>query len=269
MEAFSSDDLLAKVQDPDYVESKRYADLLISEIPDNKRPDALLCIYQNRKNINLNKVRHLVLGLLSSLEDDQLTNYLAIVSEDLRTATEDVVIRTCLQMITPALWSRISEAAILRIENKLLKGIREGEISPTGKITQPLATWSNNFLKYFSSRKEVINTLLKKLEDNDDDDRRYIAKYFFGYFPEILNTAASVDRFVRVITTAIKSENYILREALISHISYFPSDWQIKFAASLCELTDLGNPAVILSDGTPFLSVPTPEEEVQEEEIPF
>jgi uncharacterized protein (TIGR02391 family) len=146
-EAFTIESFVAKVFDSEFVESSRYAELLVAEVPKLRLADALIAIYRVRKKAELRKLRYLVPKLLGALSPAQLSSYLNVVSEELRTATDDLAIRTSLQMLTPEVWLNLSELPRLRIENKFITGIRQGEVTSSGKTTQALATWSNRFSK--------------------------------------------------------------------------------------------------------------------------
>lgn len=267
-QAFTPDTFVARVLDPEFVESARYAELLIAEIPTLKRGDAIIALYHDRRRVDLKKLRHLIRGLLSNLSENQLISYLAVLSEELRTTTDEAAIRTTLQMLTPEMWPRLSEVARLRIENKLIAGLTQGEIFQGGKTTQPLATWSNNFLKAFTLRAEAAAVLVRKLNDEDADDRHYVAKYFMPYLPEVISNEQLVDRCVRAIAFAIKAEDENVRSALIGAVRMYPQEWQTKLATALKEHTDPDNPAVVLDDGTPLLSSPS-QDEFPDDDIPF
>lgn len=268
LQAFTPDTFVARVLDPEFVESARYAELLIGEIPAIKRGDALIALYHHRRQVDLRKLRHLTRGLLSKLADNQLISYLAVVSEEFRTTTDEAAIRTTLQMLTPELWPRLSEVARLRIENKLIGGLTQGEILQSGKTTQPLATWSSSFLKAFTLRQEAATVLVRKLEDEDPDDRHYVAKYFMPYLPETIPNQPLMNRCVRAIAFAIRGEDENVRSALIGTVRTYPQEWQTRLAAALQEQTDPNNPAVVLDDGTPFLSSPA-QDESPDDDVPF
>ena len=169
-------------------------------------------------------------------------------------------------MITPDLWPKLSEVARLRIENKLLIGIRAGEILPDGTVLQPLATWSHSFLKVFSLREQAAVILISKLEDTDQDDRWFVARYFLPVLPEIVTKESDLLRIVVAIASAIRNGDQHVREAAIGAIRGFPGKWQRQLAQATLDLADSENPAVVLSDGTPFLSAPAVEEN---DDIPF
>lgn len=266
-EAFTIEGFLARVLDSEFVESARYAELLVIEVPRLRLADCLIAIYRERKKTELRKLRYLIPALLSAFTPTQLASYLNVVSEELRAAADDSTIRTSLQMLTPEVWPSISELPRLRIENKLVQGIKQGEVLTTGKTTQALATWSNSFLKAFTTRSEVANALISRLEDQDADAKHYVAKYFMRYLPEVMTTPAQTTRCIRAIVSAVNDDDANVRSNLIVAVLSYPIEWQIKLADELKDMTDEENPAVRLADGIPFLSAPTKDE--FDDDIPF
>lgn len=266
-EAFTIEAFVERVFDSEFVESARYAELLVAEIPKLRLADALIALFRARRKAELRKLRYLVPALTSALAPNQLGSYLSLVSEELRTAADDVAIRTALQMLTPEIWPNLAELPRLRIENKLVTGIRTGEVLQSGKTTQPLATWSSNFLKAFTTKSEAANALISRLDAQDPDARHYAAKFFMRHLPEVASTPAQSSRCIRAIAAAIDADDENVRRELISSVIYYPPEWQAKLAEALKEKTDKDNPAVYLADGTPFLSSPTKDE--FDDDIPF
>jgi hypothetical protein len=266
-EAFTLEGFITSLSDPEFVESNRYAELLVAEIPVNKRGDAIAAVFRTRTIMNIRKVRYLISTLLSLLNEAQLAQYIATVSDALRSAKEDVEIRTALQMMTPEMWPRVVETARIRIENKLINDVKSGEIVG-GRTTGSLGTWSNSFIKNFALRSEAAETLISKLEDVDPDDRHYVAKFFLSRFPEILIEEREIRRATRAISSAVESGDTHVRESIILNVRQFPTIWQSQLVEEMKKLTDVANPAVLLDDGTPFLSAPTAPE-VTDEDIPF
>lgn len=266
-EAFTIDGFLMRVFDSEFVESVRYAELLVSEVPKLRLADCLIAIYRERKKTELRKFRYLIPLLIGSLNPAQLASYLSVVSEELRTASDDYSIRTTLQMLTPEIWPSVSELPRLRIENKLVQGIRQGEVLTTGTSTQALATWSNSFLKMFYTRSDAANALISRLEDQDPDARHYVAKFFMRYLPDVMSTPAQTRRCIRAIVAAIDVGDANVRSNLVSVVLSYPVEWQKKLAEELQEKTDEENPAVHFADGTPFLSAPTNDD--FDDDIPF
>jgi hypothetical protein len=240
---------------------------LLAEIPKLRLADALIALFRVRAKVELRRKRFLIPTLISALAPNQLGSYLSVVSEELGVATEEVSIRTALQMLTPELWPNLAELPRLRIENKLVNGIRVGEVLKTGKTTQPLATWSNNFLKAFTTRPAAASALLSRLESHDPDARHFAAKYFMHNLHDIMSGPEQTSRCVRAIAAAINSDDENMHRYLISSVLSYLADWQEALAGALKDKTNEENPAVYLHNGTPFLS--SPSKDSLDDDIPF
>ncbi|MFH1487096.1 MAG: TIGR02391 family protein, partial [Chloroflexota bacterium] len=197
-EPFTLSKFLARVFDPDFVRSDRYAELLVAEIPLNKRLDTLVEIYRKRVEGDGEKLKYTVRAVISKLPDDQTARFLAVVSDDLKVAQEEAAIRLTLWVLPPHLWPQVSEVARLRIENKLIQSIREGKAYPSNKqVKGTLGTWARDFLQHFTYRQEAGRVLLEKLESADWDDHRYVATYFMSVLHHAIKPAYAVKRCIR------------------------------------------------------------------------
>lgn len=119
---------MARVFDPDFVTSDRYAELMAAEIPPNKISDTLIEIYRKRTEGDGKKLAFIVRAITNRLSPEQLNEFLTVVSEDLKTVQNETSIKLALQLMPPQFWPRVAEVTRLRIENKLISSIREGEV---------------------------------------------------------------------------------------------------------------------------------------------
>jgi uncharacterized protein (TIGR02391 family) len=266
-EAFTIESFIKQITDPDFVDSERYSGILISEIPPARVGDTLIAIYSLRKHLPLQKRQTFIAHLLKSATDSQMQNFLAIVSEQLKSTSDTSDIRTTFQFLTPDLWPRLSEAARLRIENKIVTGIRSGKVAPDGSTSEGLATWASDFLRVFDLRKEAAAALWLKIISDDPESRHYAAQFFFRELPKICTTEKEIARAISAIVKAVEEGDQHVRGALLRWVDVFPDDWQKTLVDALSELTSKENPAHILVDGTPFL---TAEEKSDfDDDIPF
>lgn len=267
-ESFTMDGFLQQVGDADFVDTQRYAELMVASIPPLHIGEALWQIFVTRRNLHLQNRRHLIRELTMRLSEAQLSTFYGRVSNELRGPLDDTGIRTCLQILRPDDWLRIDEAARLRLENKLVAGLREGEIRHDGKVHVPLPTWANTFLQYFQTKAVVASVLSAKLNDTDGDDRHYVARFFFRFLPLLDESDGYVRRCTDGIIKAIKGGDEHIREALLLYVTWFPETWTSRLAEGLAELTDRENPAVVLKDGTPLLKAAENSDEF-DDDIPF
>ena len=230
-ERFTIEQFLQRVFDPDFVESKRYAEILASEIPTHKHLDTLIHIYRDKLKGNGLKLKYVVEAILGKLSESQTTDFLAIVSSELNDTRNDTVIRSVLQILPPNLWPQLDESARLRIETKLIGYIASAEeyldegYSPHG----PMATWARRFTPYFTLQEELTKTLLKKLEDDDADDRRFVVDHFASMFPYVVSSSYLIQRFVQAITRRIDENDLEMIAYFKSNRYTFPDEWKVQF----------------------------------------
>lgn len=236
-EPFTIPGFLARVFDPDFVQSHRYAELLVEEIPLNKRADVLTEIYRRKREGTGNNLRYIVHVILQQLEENQVIDFLDIVSEELKTTHDDADIRMTLQVLQPELWSKINEAPRLRIENKLIKSIQQGQADSEGgtlKGAGALGTWARDYLEYFKLKTAAGSVILEKL-DEDYWNQLYIFHFFLGVLPATYDTSYKKDQCIRKVVHAIK-ENNTLGALLLHHYWNYPEDWREALKKELPDL---------------------------------
>jgi uncharacterized protein (TIGR02391 family) len=267
-EPFTIEGFLERVFDPYFVELDRYAELLAAEIPPNKRLDTLIEIFRRKADGNGDKLGYIIEAILAQLSDDQIGDFISVVSDELKTTSIERNIRLSLQILPPQMWTRINEIVRLRIENKLISSIKEGEVWPDGRIKGPLGTWARDYLEYFILKEEVGRILIAKLQDEDVDDRTYVANYFLGELPDVIVADYQVKLCIGAISKAIRSGDSNMKQRLVACIWEFPDEWQKQFAESLSDLTDPDKPETYLMGGTPFLGKAA-EYPAEPEDLPF
>lgn len=231
-EPFVLDEWVKRISDPDFVKSARYAKLLIDEVPPKKYLDAIITVYRQKSPSSGEKLKYIIPTMIELLDENQLKEFLSVVSDELKMVQDDKVIKMVLQIIPAHLWEQIDEAARLRIENKLIQSIRVGE--DITKNPGWLATWGQTFVQYFSLRVEAISALIEKLEGNERE-QDYVARYFLSYLPAIVETATPAwyrtnlrDKLISAIVKGV-SDTWVagvLREKLLESLSSFPPEWK-------------------------------------------
>lgn len=160
---FSKEDFLKRVKDKDFAQEERYADLLTSEIPENQLLAVFLEVYKSKKEIDVYSLNFFLKSLFKKISQDEKEKIYEKISDDLKTTNEDVDIRCIIGAIGTEVWPNIDQAARLRIENKLIKSIRDGIYH---KITDncsagSLGTWSTNIFPHFTLKNEISYAILK------------------------------------------------------------------------------------------------------------
>lgn len=178
---FSRQDFLQRVLDPDFVPQARYAELLVADIPPRLRIDVFLDVYRAKENWKPENVRHFLNALLALLNEDEIKQICEVLSEDLKTSDSDTTIRVILASFSPTLWPKLNEAARLRIENKLIRSVRDGRYDvASGQCRNgSLGTWATNIFTQMTLKEEMISAIANKLWSRNSEDRAYIFQYIF------------------------------------------------------------------------------------------
>ena len=240
-EPFTIQSFLSRVFDPDFVKSPRYAELLAAEIPDNKRLDTLIELYRRKEEGEGEKLKFMVKAILDQLSEEQQSDFLEVISDELKTTINDKAVRITLNILPVELWPKLSEVSRLRTENKLINSIKEGEIDfETGKIYQSkgvLGAWSRDFIPHFKLKQQLWNVVIKKLE-GEQSECFYVAKYFLDVLPHICETSYKRDRCIEAITKEVLSGNSEMRNSLVNFFGSFPDDWQNEIRTKLKSLEE-------------------------------
>lgn len=259
-EPFTIPKFLLRVFDPDFVKSDRYAQLLAEEIPENKRLDTLIEIYRKKCDGDGEKLKYIVNVILQRLTYDQTTEFLAVVSDELRTTQDSTAIRITLQILPPYLWVRVDEAARLRVENRLIESIREAEYDPESEmgplIGSDLPSQTRDFLPHLTLlQEELRETLMEKLESKSRYERDYVASYFMSVLPALFVTKSQRWNCILAIRRAVKAEkSEILERRLLDFLHDCPKEWRDGIVEEFKDVTNPETPLYYLADGTPFLS---------------
>lgn len=202
-------------------------------------------------------------AIINDLPDEHVDQFIAVVSEELRTTHKEKTITFILSILPPILWPKIHEIPRLRTEDRLTDEIKRGT-AKVGKdlTTAPLGTWAGGFLQYFTNRGLVAATIIGKLRANDMEHRRYIAKFFMPYLSAIMSNFYD-DLCVSAISLHIQTNDQEMTSALLQNIRDYPIEWQKSFAKTLENLTNPEKPRIVFEDGTPFLTA------LDEDELPF
>jgi uncharacterized protein (TIGR02391 family) len=236
-EPFTLQEWCNRVFDVDFVASNRYAELLAAEVPPKKYSEALIMLYRNKASGDGDKLAYIFRALIELAGEENIEDFLGVVSEELRTTSDDANVRITIQILPHHLWPRINEVARIRIENKLVNSIRDGEYLPEPDRCKSgaLGTWASRILKHFTLRDEVYYALHSKLRGKVNE-QNYVAQYFLEKLADTLqglsaDCAESRKRsYVKAILGAASNRegSTLLRTSLLWGPSYF-DEWESIF----------------------------------------
>ena len=249
---FSIESFLLRVFDRDLVETPRYVNLLVGEIPGKKRMDVMLEVIKRKERGFPQKLHHFFNGLLAALGKDEQAEVLQILSDELKTADEFSAITTTVQILNPIDWPKIQEVSRLRIENKFVKSIKEGSYNPaTNKCTSGvLGTWSTSLIPYFTLKSEVMEAIITQLLSESLHSQIYAVKFFARSLPQLAPKPNKTDEFC--LRNALKEGNQQCYEAVKSFKSSGLEGWIVPFEDALAKFVPVEKAPSEPEDDAPF-----------------
>jgi uncharacterized protein (TIGR02391 family) len=212
---FTKRDFIERVFEENFVPKKRYADLLVNEIPKKQRLDIFIEVYSLKEQGDGEKLKYFFDSLIEKLNKDELNEVYGTISDELKTTDSDDTIRMILQIFPPNFIENYDEISRLRLENKLIESIRN---------RGTFGICAVGSCEYFILKDDLISVLLNKLSSSDDQNQDYVFDYFFWTLPKLVNPPSS--RIVDIINNGLKSGNARLHAALYL---FTDEDWMKPF----------------------------------------
>jgi len=98
---FTKHEFFERVLEDNFVPKKRYADLLVNEIPKKQRLDIFIELYNLKEQGDGEKLKIFFESLIEKLNKDELQEVYNTISEELKTTDNDKTIRLILQIFPP------------------------------------------------------------------------------------------------------------------------------------------------------------------------
>lgn len=176
---FSREDFLKRVMDPDFFPNSRYSDLLVSEIPTGQLLEVFLDTYRAKTSGKIESLRHFFNSLLPELNTEQLKQAYEVISDELKTADDETTIRYIIGSLGESCWESLHETARLRIENRLIKSIKEGRYNTKQGRTLDgsLGTWTICIFNKMILKKEAVQAIYGNLSSKNTERENYIFKF--------------------------------------------------------------------------------------------
>ena len=204
---FSISNFLDRVLDPDFVENKEYAKLLIKEIPSRKKIDVFIQAYREKENSDAKKLAYFFTELYSDLSKQDKADVNNIISSELRETSDTDTIISILRILPDSNWPEYDQACRLRIENKLIKSIKKGRYSTSSKrcLDGSFGTWANGIHKFFTLKEELAEAIVSTIASDDDKVNQYGLIFLFECLPDLMPVPSSY--VVLVIKRKLKEGN--------------------------------------------------------------
>lgn len=184
---FSRSDFVRRVLDPDFVPQERYAELLVLDIPPRARFDVFLDLYRENGDWKAENMSLFLKALFETLSEDDIKKIREVVTEDLKTCDAESTIRAVLGSFPSSFWPQIGEAARLRVENKIIRSVRDGRYDTSSEQCRSgaLGTWSTHIFAVMTLKDEMIGTIASKIWSRSPEERAYVFQYLFNNLQDL------------------------------------------------------------------------------------
>lgn len=251
---FSLPTFVARVIDPDFVPSERYATLLVDEIPQGKRLAVCREVFARRGEAFTKNAGAFHIAVLKVMRPEEISELATLLSDELRTTDDDDTIRFVLGGYPESIWPTLDEVARLRIENKLIKSISEGRLTNGDCVGGALGTWAIRILGHLSLKHELWFAVTSKLKSPNAAEQEYAFNYFMVHAQQAFD--APPRRLVIAINEGLRAGDnrfkYWADQWATDDFDQRPPDhaWREPFAKALAEFKEA--PQVSNDDDIPF-----------------
>lgn len=167
-----------RIFDYRFVNSDRYIELLVKEIPSNKRlliiNELLFKFYLNYHTYNAQKVIYAIIDKLSVEQINELTEN---ISKELATGNNNTTIKRIIKTVPIKIINNVDEIAKYRYQNSILNDIKNNN----NQLGSCLKYLDNNFIL----KEELFNTVNDLINKDDTTSISYLFDYILPYLPKI------------------------------------------------------------------------------------
>lgn len=226
---FSIDDVLTRLIDKNFVPNKRYAELILLDIPKAKLLDTLIASFGARDHRDAKLLKEFFAAGISALDDADRQLFFDAVSSELRDSDSESGLRSALQVLLPKHWPSVGEAARLRSENRIIKDMATGKYdSSTSKVLSGgLATWAISYFSRFTLKQEVMGEIYGALVSKSRERQDYMLRFFFPSADALLDVPSAY--FVKHVSDKLKAGDKRYYDAVERLTSFTTDAWEHAF----------------------------------------
>lgn len=235
-------DFLDRVNDKYFVTEQEYVEELVHSIPIKKHLEVLIELLRYRRGSNIKNSILVIRNIISLLDEDQLREFLHIVSEGLKVADDYASIRITLGILDNSHWKSIDKSSMLRLDNILLKSTSKGKCNSCDSVIDDegaIATFGREFIIQFGNLAALRKTIIKKL-NSDYSEQFYVFCFFLQLLPKIFNEKYQMEFCVKDLCRAVQAEESFvdggLKSKLVNQFYNLPSEWRDEILKLIPEI---------------------------------
>lgn len=254
---FSKAEFLDRVFDTSFVESQKYAQLLVEEIPPRYRFDVMVEVYRRKEELALSKLVLFTKALLAKFQDSDLSRLAEIVSDELIITDSNESVRLSANMFPPDFWVRLNESAKMRSENRFIESIKEGEyvVASEKCVRGAFGTWCQSRIRNFVMKNECIIALIIKLGSSKREEQDYVFKFFSGALLSNLDNIDDEglrDWAVHTFVEGLEAGDKRFYELSNSAMKYHAAFWKDSLKDAFDSFQEAGEVPTDIPDDIPF-----------------
>ena len=208
----SIEDWFLEISNDLFPNTERYATNLVTTIPENKRLDLSVLLYQNRDKLTKSKDK-VINELLKNLKPEEFKEYCEVIEKDLFGKIDENQIISLLKFITEAIWTNFSELTKTKLEDLILENTKTLEIVDYEDFNEGYIHYENgtilvnclHILNLFSNKMDIIDILVEKYIDCNEPTQIFITD---NYINIMINDNVDIkESFVDYIIERLKYRN--------------------------------------------------------------
>jgi len=254
---FSKTEFLDRVFDTSFVESQKYAQLLVEAIPPRYTFDVMVDVYRRKGELEITKLALFSKALLAKFEDSDLSSLAEIVSDELNITDSNESVRLSANMFPPEFWIRLDESAKMRSENRFIESIKEGEYVVVSKkcVRGAFGTWCNHIISNFVMINECIISLIIKLDSSKREEQDYVFNFFSSALLSSLDNMDNEgirDWAVSTFTKGLRAGDKRFYDLSRSAIKYHAAFWKDVLKEAFDSFQEAGEVSAVEPEDLPF-----------------
>ena len=208
----SIEDWFLEISNDLFPNTERYATNLVTTIPENKRLDLSVLLYQNRDKLTKSKDK-VINELLKNLKPEEFKEYCEVIEKDLFGKIDENQIISLLKFITEAISTNFSELTKTKLEDLILENTKTLEIVDYEDFNEGYIHYENgtilvnclHILNLFSNKMDIIDILFEKYIDCNEPTQIFITD---NYINIMINDNVDIkESFVDYIIERLKYRN--------------------------------------------------------------
>lgn len=255
----NTEDWFLEISNELFPNTERYATSLVSTIPENKRLDLSVMLYQNRDKLTKSKDK-VINELLKNLKPEEFKEYCEVIEKDLFGKIDENQIISLLKFITEAIWKNFSELTRTKLEDLILENTKTLEIVDYNDFNEGYIHYENgtilanclHILNLFSNKIDIIDILFEKYIDCNEPTQIFITD---NYISIMINENVDIrEDFINYIIEKLKHRNkpywYYKIRKIIQNLAK-DSKWYIRLHTAFnIDIEEM--PFKIEADDLPF-----------------